>query len=94
VPSAFPLSYRVERLALEVRANESGHRVSQESLSKIMSWLRQCIRMPPMVVWMVLSAVFFLAGAAHTSMAGGTMLAKIGVLGAIAAVAVIAAFSG
>jgi hypothetical protein len=48
----------------------------------------------PMVVWMVLSAVFFLAGAAHASMAGGTMLAKIGVLGAIAAVAVIAAFSG
>jgi hypothetical protein len=48
----------------------------------------------PMVVWMVLRAVFFLAGAAHASMAGGTMLAKIGELGAIAAVAVIAAFSG
>jgi hypothetical protein len=52
------------------------------------------IKRLPMVIWMVLSAVFFLAGAAHASMAGGTMLAKIGVLGAIAAVAVIAAFSG
>jgi hypothetical protein len=58
------------------------------------SKLARRIKRVPMVVWMVLSAVFFLAGAAHASMAGGTMLAKIGVLGAIAAVAVIAAFSG
>ena len=47
-----------------------------------------------MVVWMLLSAVLFLAGAAHASLVGATMLAKIGVLGAIAAIAVIAAFSG
>ena len=47
-----------------------------------------------MVVWMLLSAVLFLAGAAYASLVGATMLAKIGVLGAIAAIAVIAAFSG
>jgi hypothetical protein len=51
--------------------------------------------MPPsMVVWMLLSAVLFLAGAAHASMAGAMMVAKVGVLGAIAAIAFIAAFSG
>jgi hypothetical protein len=49
---------------------------------------------PSMVVWMLLSAVLFLAGAAHASSVGAAMLAKIGVLGAIAAIAVIAAFSG
>jgi hypothetical protein len=63
-------------------------------VNQMFSKLVRRIRPPSMVVWMVLSAVFFLAGAAHASMAGGTTLAKIGVLGAIAAVAVIAAFSG
>jgi hypothetical protein len=52
------------------------------------------LRPPSMVMWMLLSAVLFLTGAAHASLAGATMLAKIGVLGAIAAIAVIAAFSG
>lgn len=52
------------------------------------------IKRPSMVVWMLLSAVLFLAGAAHASMSGAMMVAKIGVLGAIAAVAFIAAFSG
>jgi len=47
-----------------------------------------------MVVWMLLSAVLFLAGAAHASMAGAMMVAKVGVLGAISAIAFIAAFSG
>ena len=47
-----------------------------------------------MVVWMLLSAVLFLAGAAHASLAGAMMVAKVGVLGAIAAIAFIAAFSG
>jgi hypothetical protein len=63
-------------------------------VSQIFANVVRRIKRLPMVIWMVLSAVFFLAGAAHASMAGGTMLAKIGVLGAIAAVAVIAAFSG
>jgi hypothetical protein len=49
---------------------------------------------PSMVVWMLLSAVLFLAGAAHASMAGAMIFAKVGVLGAIAAIAFIAAFSG
>jgi hypothetical protein len=56
--------------------------------------LTRRLRLPSMVIWMVLSAAFFLAGAAHASMAGATMFAKVGVLGAIAAIAVIAAFSG
>jgi hypothetical protein len=43
---------------------------------------------------MLLSAVLFLAGAAHASKSGAMMAAKIGVLGAIAAVAFIVAFSG
>ncbi len=47
-----------------------------------------------MVVWMLLSAALFLAGAAHASMSGAMAVAKIGVLGAIAAIAFIAAFSG
>ncbi len=49
---------------------------------------------PSMVVWMLLSVVLFLAGAAHASMSGAMMFAKIGVLGAIAAIAFIAAFTG
>jgi hypothetical protein len=63
-------------------------------MNQMFSQLARRIKRVPMVAWMVLSAVFFLAGAAHASMSGGTILAKIGVLGAIAAVAVIAAFSG
>ncbi len=47
-----------------------------------------------MVIWMLLSVVLFLAGAAHASMSGAMIVAKIGVLGAIAAVAFIAAVSG
>lgn len=57
------------------------------------AWLNRRLRMPPMLVWMLLSAVLFLAGAAHASHAGAQLLAKIGVMGAIAAVAFIAAFS-
>jgi hypothetical protein len=79
---------------LEVRANEGGDRVSRESRAETMPWLRRCIKMPPTVIWMLLSAVLFLAGAAHASLAGAMMVAKVGVLGAIAAIAFIAAFSG
>ena len=50
-------------------------------------------KMPHMLVWMLLSAVLFLAGAAHAALAGAALLAKIGILGAIAAIAFIAAFS-
>lgn len=45
------------------------------------------------VVWMLLSAVLFLAGSAHASLAGAALLAKLGILGAIAAIAFLAAFS-
>ncbi len=57
------------------------------------SWISR-VKASPIVVWMLLSAVLYLAGAAHASMAGAMMVAKIGVLGAIAAIAFIAAFSG
>lgn len=56
-------------------------------------WLSRWFKMPRMVVWMLLSAVLFLAGAAQASHAGTVLLAKVGVVGAIAAVAFIAAFS-
>ncbi len=48
---------------------------------------------PSMVFWLLLSAVFFLAGAAHSAMAGALLFAKVGLVGAIAAIAVIAAFT-
>ena len=63
-------------------------------MGQIFSNLVRRIRSASMAVWMLLSAVLFLAGAAHASMAGATMVAKVGVLGAIGAVAFIAAFSG
>jgi hypothetical protein len=59
----------------------------------VRSWISR-FKLPSMVVWMLLSAVLFLAGAAHASMAGAMTVAKIGVLGATAAIAFIAAFSG
>ncbi len=46
-----------------------------------------------MIVMMLLSAVLFLAGAAHSAIHGAPMFAKVGVLGAIAAVAFLAAFA-
>ncbi len=49
--------------------------------------------MPPMVSWLVLSVVLFLAGAAHFAIQGQDFFAKIGVAGAIAAVAMIVAFA-
>ncbi len=58
------------------------------------SLLVRRLKPPSMVVWMLLSTVLFLAGAAHASMSGAMMAAKVGVLGAIAAVAFIGAFSG
>lgn len=49
---------------------------------------------PPWIVWLILSAVLFLAGSASFALGGSHQLAQVGVLGAIAAVAVIAAFAG
>ena len=56
--------------------------------------LARRLKLQSMVVWILLSAVLFLAGAAHASMSGAMLVAKVGVLCAIAAVACIAAFSG
>jgi hypothetical protein len=46
-----------------------------------------------MLTWLVLSVVLFLAGAAHFAIQGQDFFAKIGVAGAIAAVAMIGAFA-
>jgi len=59
---------------------------------KLLAQLRLRFRMPPMLVWMLLSAGLFLAGAAHASHVGAGLLAKFGIVGAIAAIAFIAAF--
>jgi hypothetical protein len=64
------------------------------AVSQLFSNLLRGIKPSSMVVWMLLRAVLFLAGAAHASMAGAMTVAKVGVLGAIAAIAFIAAFSG
>ncbi len=47
----------------------------------------------PMVLWLLLSAVLFLAGAAHSATTGADLFAKVGMVGAIFAIAVIAAFA-
>jgi hypothetical protein len=48
----------------------------------------------PVFVWLILSALFFLLGAASFSASGSRTFAEVGVLGAIAAVAVMVAFRG
>lgn len=50
------------------------------------------IGVPPWVALLVLSAALFLAGSASFALSGGSGLAQLGVFGAVAAVAVIAAF--
>ena len=49
---------------------------------------------PSALVWLILSALLFLLGAASFSASGSRTIAEVGVLGAIAAVAAIAAFRG
>jgi len=51
-------------------------------------------RRQPWIVWLILSAALFLAGSATFALGGSHQMAQVGVLGATAAVAVIAAFSG
>lgn len=57
------------------------------------SRLRQRIKLPPWVALMLLSAVLFLAGSTSFMLHGAHHLAQVGIVGAIAAVAVLAAFS-
>ena len=49
---------------------------------------------PSTFVWLLLSALLFLLGAAIFSVSGLRTIAEVGVLGAIAAVAATAAFRG
>lgn len=56
--------------------------------------LMKSILRSPWVVWLILSAVLFLCGSAIFEGGGVHGMAQVGVLGAIAAVAVIAAFAG
>ena len=58
-----------------------------------MTRLARHLKLPPMVTWLVLSVVLFLAGAAHFAIQDQSFFAKIGVAGAIAAVAMIVAFA-
>ena len=60
----------------------------------LLNGLVRRMNLPPLVVWMLLSAVLFLAGAANSALHGAVLLAKVGVLGAIAAVVFLAAFWG
>jgi len=57
---------------------------------------RWCERMwpPSPHAWLVLSALFFLIGAASFGASGARALAELGVVGAATAVAVIVAFTG
>ena len=49
---------------------------------------------PSAFMWLLVSALLFLLGAASFSASGSRTFAEVGVLGAIAAVAVIVAFRG
>jgi hypothetical protein len=61
-------------------------------LSGSLSRFLRRFRFPPWIVWLVLSAVLFLAGSAQFQLSGARQMAEYGVLGAIAAVAIIVAF--
>lgn len=63
-------------------------------MSAFVSRLLRRLRLTPGIALLVLSAVLFLAGSATFGMAGGREFAQFGILGAVAAVAVIVAFSG
>jgi hypothetical protein len=53
--------------------------------------LRQ-FKASPWIVLMILTAVLFLAGSASFGLSGAHQMAQVGVLGAVAAVAVLVAF--
>ena len=55
--------------------------------------LRRFNKVPLWIVLMILAAVLFLAGSASFGLGGAHQMAQVGVLGAIAAVAVLVAFS-
>lgn len=60
-------------------------------MSRVVSRVLRRLRLPPGIALMVLSAVLFLAGSASFRLSGARDVAEIGVVGAIAAIAVIVA---
>ncbi len=57
-----------------------------------MTRLLRRIRLPLWVIWMMLSTVLFLGGSANFALRGAHEMAQVGLVGAIAAIAVMAAF--
>ena len=66
---------------------------SENQLGRLTGICRR-LRPPSPLTWLLLSALLFLPGAAHFSAVGSRMLAGLGVFGAVAAIAVIAAIMG
>ena len=61
-------------------------------MSGAVSWLLGRFKVPVWIVLMILAAVLFLAESASFGLSGAHQMAQVGVLGAIAAVAVLVAF--
>ena len=76
------------------RRSEGGGRIER----KLMIWERKMkhvgamLRRVPPWVFFIFSALFFLVGAMRFNHVGGQTMAKAGVMGAVAAVAIIVAF--
>ena len=76
------------------RRSEGGGRIER----KLMIWERKMkhvgamLRRVPPWVFFIFSALFFLVGAMRFNHAGGHTMAEAGVMGAVAAVAIIVAF--
>jgi hypothetical protein len=65
----------------------------ERAVNGAVSRLLRRFKMPAWIVLMILAAVLFLAGSASFGLSGARQMAQVGVLGAIAAVAVLVAFS-
>jgi hypothetical protein len=61
-------------------------------VSRTVSRLLRQFKASPWIVLMILTAVLFLAGSASFGLSGAHQMAQVGVLGAVAAVAVLVAF--
>lgn len=82
------------RFQLSIRGTLfDGHGNPVSGIKALVGIVRQARCLSPFV-WLILSALLFLLGAASFSASGSRTIAEVGVLGAIAAVAVIAAFRG
>ncbi len=76
------------------RRSEVGGRIERKLmiLERKMKHVRSMLRRVPPWVFFIFSALFFLVGAMRFNHAGGQTMAEAGVMGAVAAVAIIVAF--